>query len=60
MGVLHLVHPLSKVDLPLFVDDFHPKIEITLNQMAFNFALVHSPHFSSGGLVANFFGRLHT
>jgi hypothetical protein len=49
MGVLCFVHPLIEVDLPLFIDDFHLKIEITLNQKAFNSALVHSPHFSSNG-----------
>jgi len=49
MGVNHLLHPLAKVDLPLFIDDFHPKIKVTLNQNAFNFALVRSPHFSFDG-----------
>jgi hypothetical protein len=28
---LHLLHPLAKVDLPPFVDDFHPKMEVTLD-----------------------------
>jgi hypothetical protein len=49
MKVLRLLHPLTKVDLPLFVNDFHPKTEVTLSQKAFNFTLAHSPHFSSNG-----------
>ncbi len=49
MGVLRFLYPLIEVDLPLFVDDFHLKIEVTLNQKAFNSISVHSPHFSSSG-----------
>jgi hypothetical protein len=33
--ILHLLYPLAKVDLPPFVDDFHPKTEVILNQEAF-------------------------
>jgi hypothetical protein len=40
MGVLRLLYPLTEVDLPLFVDDFHPKIEVALNQKTFNSILV--------------------
>ncbi len=29
--IFHLLHPLIEVDLPLFVDDFHPKTEVILN-----------------------------
>jgi hypothetical protein len=29
---LHHLHPLAKVDLPLFVDDFHPKMDIVLDK----------------------------
>jgi hypothetical protein len=49
MGVLHLFHPLVEIDLPIFVDEFHPKTKVILNQEAFNFALVRSPCPSSNG-----------
>jgi len=38
--ILHLVQPLTKVDLPHFVDDFHPEIVVTLDWKAFIFALL--------------------
>jgi len=29
---LHLLHPSTKVDLPPFVNDFHPKTKVILNK----------------------------
>jgi hypothetical protein len=29
---LHHLHPLAKVDLPLFVDDFHLEIDFVLDR----------------------------
>jgi hypothetical protein len=49
MGVLRLFHPLAKVDLPPFVDDFHPKAKVILDQETFVFVLVHSLHLSFDG-----------
>jgi hypothetical protein len=49
MGVLRLLHPLVEVDLPFFVDDFHPEAEVTLDWQTFVFALVCSLHLSSDG-----------
>jgi len=43
IGILHLLHPFTKVDLLPFIDDFHPKIDITLNQKAFISMLVDTP-----------------
>jgi hypothetical protein len=48
-GILHLFHSLAEVDLPLFVDDFHPETEVTLDRKAFVFALAQSPHLYSNG-----------
>jgi hypothetical protein len=31
MGILRLLHPLVEVDLPPFIDDFHPETKVTLN-----------------------------
>jgi hypothetical protein len=45
--VLPLVHPLAKVDIFLFINDFHPKMEITLDQKTFIFALACSQRLSS-------------
>jgi hypothetical protein len=44
MGILCLFHPLVEVDLPAFVDDFHPETEFILDQNAFIFTLVGSSH----------------
>jgi hypothetical protein len=49
MGVLHLLHPPAKVDLPPFVDDFHLETKVTLDCKAFVSALAHSPGLFSGG-----------
>jgi hypothetical protein len=48
-GIFRLFHPLVAVDIPPFIDDFHFETEVTLNQKTFVFALVCSPHLSSGG-----------
>jgi hypothetical protein len=48
--VLHLLHPLVEVDLPLFVDDFHLEIEVTLDRETFVSDLVRSLHLFSIGL----------
>jgi len=48
-GVLHLLHPLVEVDLPLFVDDFHLEMKVILNQETFISTLVCSPRLSSNG-----------
>jgi len=44
---LHHFHPLVEVDLPPFVDDFNPKMDLVLDIEAFVFALMHSPRLSS-------------
>jgi len=49
MRVFRLLHLLVEVDLPPFVDDFHPKRKIILDQQTFISALARPPHFSSGG-----------
>jgi hypothetical protein len=43
---LHHLHPLVEVDLPLFVDDFHPEMDLVLDREAFIFALTHLPCLS--------------
>jgi hypothetical protein len=50
MGVLCFFHPPIEVDFPPFVDDFHPKMEVTLDWETFVYALVCSSHLSFGGL----------
>jgi hypothetical protein len=47
--VFRLFHPFVEVDFLPFVDDFHPEIDVTLDQKTFISALVHSPCFSSNG-----------
>jgi len=47
--VLHHLHPLVEVDLPCFVNNFHPKMDLALDKKAFIFALTHSPCLSSNG-----------
>jgi hypothetical protein len=49
MGVLHLLHPLVDVDLPLFINDFHLKTKVTLDWETFISTLVCSPRLSSNG-----------
>jgi len=48
VALCHL-HPLAKVDLPPFVNNCHPKMDLVLDRKAFIFALTHSPRFSFGG-----------
>ncbi len=43
----HHFHPLVEVDLPPFVDDFNPKMDLVLDGKAFIFASLHSSHLSS-------------
>jgi hypothetical protein len=43
---LHHLHPLVEVDLPWFVDDFHPEMDLVLDREAFIFALTHLPCLS--------------
>ncbi len=45
----HHLHPLAKVDLFLFVDDFHLEMDLVLDREAFIFVLMHSPRLSSDG-----------
>jgi hypothetical protein len=44
---LHHLHRSTKVDFPLFVNDFHLEMDIVLDQEAFISTLTHSPHLSS-------------
>jgi hypothetical protein len=47
--IFHLLHPLVEVDLPPFVDDFHPEIKVILNWKHLSFFKICSPHVSFGG-----------
>jgi hypothetical protein len=47
--VLRLFHPLAKVDLSLFINDFHLNMKVILGQEAFVYVLVCSPRFSYNG-----------
>ncbi len=49
IATLHHFHPLPKVDLPSFVDDFHPKTNFVLDKEAFISTLTYSPYLSSRG-----------
>ncbi len=42
-------HPLVEVDLPPFVNGFHPKTNRVLDKKAFIFALTCSPHLPFNG-----------
>ncbi len=42
-------HPLPEVNLPPFVDNFHPETDLVLEKKTFIFALTCSPHLSSNG-----------
>jgi hypothetical protein len=44
-ALCHL-HPLAKVDLLPFIDDFHPKTNLVLDRETFIYALTSSPHLS--------------
>jgi hypothetical protein len=48
IATLRHFHPLADVDLPPFVDDFHPNTDLVLDRKAFIYALTHSPHLSFG------------
>jgi hypothetical protein len=42
-------HPLAKVDLPPFINDFHPKMNLVLDRKTFINVFAHSPHLSFNG-----------
>jgi hypothetical protein len=42
VALCHL-HPLVEVDLPLFVNNFHPKMDLVLDLKTFIYALTHFP-----------------
>ncbi len=44
------IHPLVEVDLPPFVNNFHPKTNFVLDKEAFTFALTCFACLSSGDL----------
>jgi hypothetical protein len=46
MVAFYLLDPLAKVDLPHFVNDFHPKTKFIINREVFIFSLACSPHLS--------------
>jgi hypothetical protein len=46
MTTFCLFHALADVDLLFFVNDFHIKTKVILNQEVLFPALAHSPHFS--------------
>jgi hypothetical protein len=45
----HLFHPSTKVGLPIFVNDFHPKTKVTLDWETFISILARSPRLSFTG-----------
>jgi hypothetical protein len=48
---LNFLHQHIEVDLPLFINDFHPEMEVILNRKAFIYVLAYSPCLFSGGLL---------
>jgi len=48
VALCHL-HPLVEVDLPPFVNNFHPKMDLVLDKETFIYALTHFPLLSYGG-----------
>jgi len=46
LALCHL-HPLAEVDLPLFVNDFHPEMDFVLDREAFIYMLICFPCLSS-------------
>lgn len=58
MRIFRLLHPLDEVYLSPFVDDFHYEMVVILDQEAFVYALVRSPHFffdGPSGMVYDFY-----
>jgi hypothetical protein len=49
IAAFHHLHPLSEVDLPPFINDFHLKTNLVLDKETFIFTLTHFPHLLSGG-----------
>ncbi len=50
MATFQPFHPLSKVDFPLFVNDFHLKTKVISHYEAFFFVSTCSPHLISNSL----------
>jgi len=50
IATLHHFHPLVEVDLPPFVDDFNPKMDLVLDRKAFIYVVMYSPCLSSNSL----------
>jgi len=48
VALCHL-HPLVEVDQTLFVNNFHPKMNLVLDKKTFIYALTHFPLISYGG-----------
>ncbi len=57
MTLCHL-HPLVEVDLPPFVEDFHPEMDLVLDRETFIYALTCSPHLSFGNPSSMVYGFL--
>jgi hypothetical protein len=55
----HSLHPLAKVDLTPFVNDFHLETNLGLDIKTFIFVLTHSPHLSSNGPSNMVYELLH-
>jgi hypothetical protein len=55
---LHHLHPLVEVDLPPFVEDFHPEMDLVLDRETFIYALTCSPHLSFGNPSSMVYGFL--
>lgn len=58
MATFKPFHPLAKVDFPLFVNDFHLKIEVTSHRKAFIFALTCSSHLISNSISSMVYKHL--
>jgi hypothetical protein len=52
IAALHHLHPLAEVGLPLFVNNFHLKMDLVLDIEAFISTLTHSPPLSFGGSLS--------
>jgi hypothetical protein len=49
IATLHHFHPLVEVDLPPFVNDLNPKMDLVLDREAFIYVVMYSPRLSSNG-----------
>jgi hypothetical protein len=59
IATFHHIHPLVEVDLPPFVNNFHPKMDLVLDKEAFIFALTHFPCLSSKSFSSMVYELLH-